>query len=274
MAYDWEFLQLSLPPIYDHVEEICLSVDAGHKSWNGNTFSFDDDGFNELVKKLDNKHKIQVLREPFFSPERTPIENENYQRRRMAEVLGKADWTIQIDTDEIIIDPETFFSELEKYQGQKRAVNIHGIWINLIKQTSSGFIYSVLKTAPLTTNKPEYNYGRTNGHFNIYTNRFIVHITWARPEEEIKYKLLNWGHSHEFNGMSFFKIWQALDDFNWRYIKDFHPMSKYKINELFFLKAANLKEFMKDIQTKNHSLLPSELLSNNIWVSRLKKILK
>ena len=274
VAYDWEFLEYSLPAIYDHVAAICLSVDADYKSWNGNTFSFDIDRFHQSVKNVDTKGKIHILREAFYSPARTPIENENYQRRRMAEVLGKADWIVQIDTDEIIIKPKTFISELEKYKGQKRPVNIHGIWINLIKQTSSGFIYSILKTPPLATNKPEYNYGRTNGHFNIHTNSFIVHITWARSEEEIKYKLLNWGHSHEFNGMSFYKIWQALDDFNWRYIKDFHPMGNDKINELYFLKAANLSEFMKDIPTRNHSLLRSELLANNIWVSRLKKILK
>lgn len=274
VAYDWEFLQHSLPAIYDHVEAICLSVDAGDKSWNGNTFSFDNDGLNALVKGLDKKHKIQVLREPFFSPERTPIENENYQRRRMAEVLGKADWIIQIDTDEIIIEPETFISELRKYKAYKRPLNIHGLWLNLIKQTATGFIYSVLKTPPLATNKPQYDYGRTNGHFNIYTNSFIAHITWARPEEEVKYKLDNWGHSHEFNGKSFFKIWQAMDDFNFRYIRNFHPMSKEKSGRLYFLEAANIEEFIKAINTRHHALTRKELLPNNIWISRIRKILK
>ena len=192
----------------------------------------------------------------------------------MAEILGKADWMMQIDTDEIIINPNAFIRELEKYEEIKRPVNVHGIWINLIKQTATGFIYSVLKTPPLATNKPEYTYGRTNGHFNIYTNTFIAHITWARPEEEIKYKLQNWGHSHEFNGMSFFKIWQALDEFNWRYIKDFHPIGKEKIPGLYFFETKNLETLVKEIDSHKHSLSKTQLLFNNIWFSRIKKILK
>jgi hypothetical protein len=274
VAYDWEFLQYSLPPVYDKADAICLSVDAENRSWTGNNFSFDNEGLEKLVKKLDKSGKIQILREPFYSPARTPIENECYQRKRMAEALGDADWIIQIDTDEIFINPDFFFSELKKYCGCKRSVNIHGLWINLIKQTPTGFIYSVLKTPPLATNDPVYEYGRTNGHFNIHSNSFIAHITWARPEEEVKYKLENWGHSHEFNGKSFLKIWQAMDEFNWRYIKDFHPMGKENIDRLYFLEARNLEEFVKTVNTKNHSLTPKQLLDNNIWISRFKKILK
>lgn len=273
VAYDWEFLQYSLPEIYDHVEAICLSVDKDCKSWNGNNFSFDQVGFENLVQAIDKSGKIKILRDSFYNPARTPIENECFQRHRMAEALGKADWIIQIDTDEIMINPEMFIAELEKYNDYKRPVNIHGIWLNLIKQTTSGFIYSVLKTPPLATNQPKYDYGRTNGHFNIYTNSFIGHITWARPEEEVKYKLQNWGHSHEFNGMSFFKIWQALDDFNWMYIKDFHPMGKEKMGGLFFSKAGSIKEFINIVDTIDHRFTAAQLLTNNIWVSRLMKIL-
>lgn len=274
VAYDWEFLQYSLPALYDHVTAICLSVDADCKSWNGNSFSFDKEGLDKLVQQVDTAGKIKILRESFYSPERTPIENECYQRKRMAEALGKADWIVQIDTDEIMINPTAFITELKKYKGHKRPLNIHGIWINLIKQTTSGFIYSVLKTPPLATNKPEYTYGRTNGHFNIYTNSFIAHITWARPEEEVKYKLENWGHSHEFNGMSFFKIWQALDDFNWRYIKDFHPVGKEKINQLYFLQASNLSDLISKIHVNRHCLKSMQLLANNIWISRIKRVLQ
>lgn len=274
VAYDWHFLQQSLPSIYKHVDAICLSVDSERRSWNGNLFEMNWNAFTEMVDAIDVDQKIQILQEPFYNKERTPIANECYQRRRMAEVLGKANWIMQIDTDEIIINPLEFIGELSKYSEWKRPVNVHGTWINLIKQTGFGFIYSVTKTPPLATNRPEYDYGRTNGHFNIYTNTFLAHITWARPEEEVYYKLKNWGHSHEFEGMSFFKIWQALDDHNWQYIKDFHPMNRGSIPRLYFHKAGTVEEFVHSFDCNQHRLSSKELLSNNIWVSRAKKAFK
>jgi glycosyltransferase involved in cell wall biosynthesis len=274
VAYDWSYLELSLPSIYTIADSICLSVDADCKSWNGNIFPFDWDRFYQMIDSIDSEKKIQVLKEPFFDASRTPIENECYQRKRMADFLGNSDWVVQIDTDEIIINPKDFKALLAKYKHSQRAINIHGIWINLIKHTTSGYIYSVTKTPPLATNSPVYEYGRTNGHFSIYTNTFIGHITWARPEEEVYYKLKNWGHSHEFNGMSFFKIWQALDDENWKYIKDFHPMNKGSIPQLYFHKAVDVKSLIYAFDGRPHQLGPKEKLLNNIWFSRFQKVLK
>jgi hypothetical protein len=274
VAYDWEFLKLSLPVLYPHVSSICLSVDSELKSWNGNTFQMDWQGLDQLVKHVDTDQKIFLLKEPFYNAGRTPIANECYQRKRMAEVLGSADWYVQIDTDEIFINAKQFIANLKKHAPSKRPVNIHGIWANLIKKTDKGFVYSVLKTPPLATNQPVYEYGRTNGHFNVYTNSFLAHITWARDQEEVKYKLMNWGHSHEFNGVSFYNMWQAIDDYNWRYLRDFHPMSKGNMDRLYFLAAANVNEFIRKFDETPHQLSATDIAANNIWISRLRKVLK
>jgi hypothetical protein len=256
------------------MDSICLSVDKDRTSWNGSSFQIDWEGFIKLVAHIDTDHKIKILEESFFSPERTPIANECYQRNRMAEFLGSCDWVVQLDADEIMLNGEEFMRTLEKNRSVKRPINIHGIWVNLIKKTPDGYVYSVLKTPPLATNKPVYEYGRTNGHFNIYTNTFLAHITWAREEQEVYYKLRNWGHSHEFNGLSFYKIWQALDDHNWKYIKDFHPMSKTPIPSLFYQTAKDLDQFIHTFNTSEHTLKGRELLNNNLWVSRFKKVFK
>jgi hypothetical protein len=273
VAYDWALLEHSLPAIYPYIDFLCLSVDVDRRSWNGNNFEMDWIGFMQLVKSVDREGKIKILEESFYSSQRTPIENECYQRKRMSEFMGKADWYVQIDADEILFNATDLIQELKKYKQVRRSVNIHGIWINLIKQTEAGFVYSVVKTPPLATNQPVYNYGRTNGHFNIYTNTFLAHITWARPEEEVYYKLKNWGHSHEFNGMSFYKIWKALDEYNWIYIKDFHPMNKGHIPQLHFQKARDLNDFVQTFDTKLHLLSAKEQANNNIWFSRLNKLL-
>lgn len=273
VAYDWAYLQFSLPPIYALADSICLSVDEACRSWNGNSFDFDWPEFYRLIESVDSEKKIQVLKESFFDSAKTPIENECSQRKRMAEFLGAADWIVQVDTDEIIINLNDFKNLLQNYQGSKRALNIHGTWINLIKHTGAGFIYSVTKTPPLATNRPVYDYGRTNGHFSIYTDTFIGHITWARPEKEVYYKLKNWGHSHEFNGMSFFKIWQALDEDNWKYIKDFHPMNKGSIPRLYYQEASDINDLVRSLDVRHHRLTPKEAMLNNIWASRLQKII-
>jgi hypothetical protein len=274
IAYDWQLLEYSLPVIYPFVDQVCLSLDKTLTSWSGNKFEVDRVSLKSLIALIDTDNKILLLEESFYERGKLPIENESFQRKRMAEALGRADWTIQIDTDEIFINALDFINELKKYYGLKRPVNIHGMWFNLIKHTPKGYIYSVLKTPPLATNVPCYEYGRTNGYFNIHTNTFLAHLTWARPVDEIKLKMLNWGHSHEFNGESFFKIWEALDDYNWKYIKDFHHVIQTSIPKVFFQEARNLEEFTKAISVKQHSLTKKDLLLNNIWISRLKKVLK
>jgi hypothetical protein len=274
VAYDWKLLELSLPVIYSKVDQICLSVDRDRLSWNGNSFFIDEDSFLGFIRALDTEKKIILLEESFYDAQRQPIYNECYQRRRMAEVLGEADWILQIDTDEIFLNIDDFISFLSHYNKLKRPVNIHGVWINLIKQTRSGFIYSILPTPPLATNKAAYEYGRTNGHFNVYTNTFLAHITWARDNEEVRFKLENWGHSTEFNGVSFYRIWEALDDFNWRYIKDFHPMNKRPIPSLYFQPAKDFNEFKGSINFERHFLKRTQLLKNNIWISRGRKLIK
>jgi hypothetical protein len=274
VAYDWELLKYSLPAIYNHMDAICLSIDINRVSWNGNPFPIDWPAFKELVQNIDVNNKIHILQESFYDDKKNPIDNECYQRIRMSDTLGCADWYIQIDADEIVINIADFLTELKRNRNIGRPANIHGVWLNLIKQTNMGFIYSVLKTPPLATNKPVYEYGRTNGHFNIYSNVFLAHITWARPDEEVLFKLNNWGHSHEFNGYSFFKIWQALDDFNWKYIKNFHPMNNGAISQLYYQKAADVNEFVQKVDLSEFCLSGKDLLPNNIWVSRLNKIIK
>ena len=126
VAYDWQFLKYSLPPIYSIVDEICLSVDEQCRSWNGNGFEFDWASFQEMIEAVDTQKKIRLLKESFYHPERTPIQNECYQRTRMADFLGPVDWLMQIDTDEILINPEEFIDTLRHYNYINRPVNIHG----------------------------------------------------------------------------------------------------------------------------------------------------
>lgn len=273
VAYDWQLLRYALPALYDLADQICLSIDIDRKSWNGSRFEMDDRALYEMIKETDAEKKVIFLEESFYKPDRSPISNECYQRKRMADVLGKADWIVQIDCDEIIMDKDYFRSMLLRYKGTKRPVNIAGQWINIMKQTERGFLYSVMKTPPLATNQPVYNYGRTNGHFNIYTHIFLGHISWARPEKEVQFKLQNWGHSHEFNGNSFYKIWQALDDENWMYIKDFCPMYKGPVAMLYRAEAKNIDEFIKVVDTNQHHLKLRELARNNIWISRFYKLM-
>lgn len=41
---------------------------------------------------------------------------------------------------------------------------------------------------------------------------------------EIKLKLMNWSHKHDFNTDSFFNLWNAVDEFNYSYLCNFHPL--------------------------------------------------
>ena len=77
----------------------------------------------------------------------------------------------------------------------------------------------------VATNLPVYT--RERGHEateHISTNFFMLHQSWAGGEEEIKTKVENWSHVHDFDTLDFYRRWQTCNAHNYRQFKNFHPI--------------------------------------------------
>src|SRR4051812_17253945 len=137
VAYDWHYLALSLPPLYEISDSICLSVDRRGKSWSGTNFEFDKDAFLRLIEQIDKDKKIEVFEEDFYKASLSPRENELRQRHLMAEKMGLGGWHVQLDADEVLLEPTLFVQLLRKYEHVKYAVTIRAVWIHLFKKVEN-----------------------------------------------------------------------------------------------------------------------------------------
>lgn len=235
VAYDWELLKKAVPRVYHYSDVIYLSLDKNRRSWTGLPFDFNDHAFYEWVNSIDTDNKIKIFEENFFQSQLSSIENDNRQRTLMSEQMGKGGWHIQIDSDEYFFDFKAFRDYLLSINpnptGYERPLNIECNWISLIKKTDRGYIYvsnkaNEYETMPFATNKPEYLNARRNSHFNHLSPFFVLHETWARGEDELRRKLNSWGHDNDFlSKESYFKVWSSLDEFNYMYIRNFHPLN-------------------------------------------------
>ena len=80
MAYDWDLLKKSVPPVYKYADIICLSIDKNRKSWGGKKYDFNDTAFYEWVKEIDTDHKVKIYEDDFCIANLSSIQNDNRQR--------------------------------------------------------------------------------------------------------------------------------------------------------------------------------------------------
>jgi hypothetical protein len=263
VAYDWELLKKSVPRVYDEADTICLSLDKNRRSWAGQPYNFNEDDFRSWLTSIDKDKKIDLYEDDFSRPELSAMGNDNLQRNLMAARMGSGGWHIQIDSDEYFVDFRKFVSFLRKLNpnptGKEKPINICGCWIPLIKKLRDGYLYvdfkdSLPETVPVATNVPVYKRARNNGHFNFISSHYVVHETWSRSENELWFKINNWGHSDEeldlkAKKISYYNLWKALDEHNFQYIRDFHPAIAKTWPALNYLEASSMDEVIARLQT-------------------------
>lgn len=282
VAYDWNLLAYSIPPIYNEADLICLSVDKDRISWSGNPFSWDETGFRSLISKLDPDGKVRILEEDYHLSSLSPMENEVRQRNKIAEFMGEGGWHIQLDTDEFFLNFPVFVSRLRRYRRGSRPFNVSCPWITLYKQDASGFYYVAperfdqIEFIQIATLHPSYEYGRRNGNFNILTDCALLHLSWARSESEIWEKLNNWGHKNDFDVQAYFRKWQELDAGNYNSYVNFHHIRPEIWPVLKYLPAKSIEELLPlaRIQMKLPIKGSQLVRANSIWWSRIRRIFK
>lgn len=243
VAYDWGFLAEALPLVYHFADTICLSVDSESYSWANQSFDWDEAGFMALIGKIDKAKKIKIYKHNFHLIELTALQNEVRQRNLMAVAMGKGGWHIQLDCDEYFVDFEKFVDYLKHLPDYSYTFNVSCIFITLFKKGNNGFLYVCpekshqIEHFQVATRYPHYEHGRRNGFFNVHSNFLIIHQSWARNKEEIKQKLLNWGHVNDFNVHAYFQFWESVGFDNYQGFANFHPMTPESWPTLKFIES-------------------------------------
>jgi len=285
VAYDWELLKYSVPPIYDFADSICMSIDKNRKSWSGSSYKINNEAFYTWLQQIDVAQKIKVYEDDFSIPKLTSIQNDSRQRNLMAEYMGKNGWHIQIDADEYFLNFEGFVNYLKKINSAPKhadaPLNVSCNLIPIFKKLENGYLYVDFKgynfeTVAFATNRPSYENARKNGYFNLLSNSFVVHQTWARNEKELWQKLNSWGHDSDIkNKQSYFNLWKILDNYNYHYVKNIHPLYPDTWPALGYCEGRNMQELIQNLVQCKDFFIPNykRALKNSKNISRIKAII-
>ena len=251
ISYDYEFVKTSLPRVYNSVTEIVLAVDINRKTWAGEDFIISDD-FWKWISEIDVENKITIYQDDFSIPGLTTMECDTRERNILGKRMGTCDWYVQIDSDEYFLDFEAFALKLRNFKPTVPTTICCNV-TTLFKEVNTGYLVidESVETLSFATNNPVYHVARNNqsGNEHLYWDDLVLHQSWARTPAEIKLKLTNWGHKDDFNTTSLYKLWDAIDEFNYYCLSNFHPLSPRTWPKLKFI-PGRIDEILNSPQLK------------------------
>jgi len=261
MSYDYDKLRHSIPPVYNKADKIYIALDHKQRTWKGTHFEIDAEFF-EWLTEFDTDKKIEIYKDDFFRSELSTIQNDTRERHLLALKMGIGNWLVQVDSDEIFIDFNQFVASLRKHDRfldnpKKNPVQIAGFLINIYKYLDEGLLYVNQPTkVMLATNYPNYKNARNNKERVIYTNNILLHECLSRDEESLKFKLKNWGHSHQLND-EFFPKWKKANKDNYKELKNLFYLDPKIWKSLGYFPLQDLDEINVFVK-KEKTLSPSK----------------
>lgn len=246
LSYDYEKLKLSIPPVYEVADRIFIAKDVNNRTWSGNEFTVDD-SFYEWLKEFDVDNKIEFFTDNFYIPELTAIQNDTRERHLLSLKMGIGNWLIQIDSDEYFVDFEGFVFNLRKYDHyldnpEENRIQFACFWLIIYKYTEKGILYvNKPMKAVFATNYPNYKYARRTNERVVYFGDLVLHESIARTEEQLRYKLKNWGHNNEVN-KDFLKKWIMIDETNYDQFEDFYYIEPKRWKKLAYLPTRTITD--------------------------------
>jgi predicted DNA-binding WGR domain protein len=222
LAYDWRQALSSVASYYDIADEIVLGLDKRRISWSRLPFAFDKAACLAALKRRDPLKKIRVIEGDFHALP-APMLNETAERNTLAAACRPGNWVLQIDADEIMMNPADFAAWLRGYRW-KRQVLAH--WISVFKVVGSTAL--VIDTdshwIPVGTRHPRYIEARNTREWAVKSPLDLLHFSWGRSDAQLQAKLKHWGHSQDFDTAALLKLWRRVNLRNYAEFKNFHPL--------------------------------------------------
>lgn len=251
VSYDYEYLKISLPLVYDHADTITLAVDENYRTWTGNTFTVDP-AFFEWIQEFDTCKKITVYSDDFYAPQLNVVENDTRERNMLAAKMGEG-WNIQIDADEYFIDFAGFVKHLKTNTFiQKKPTQICAFWITMYKKLDNGVLYvKNPESFYIGSNAPDYKRCRNSSEqIKVYVPFLALHQSWARDIDELEHKLKNWTHKDDFDVDTYLTFYKSLSKDNYAEHRNFHPLNKKWWQELDFCEGNDMAEVIENLKKK------------------------
>lgn len=273
VAYDYGFLEQSLPYVYGHTDHIILCMDKSRLSLTGQPYFFDE-GFKDQIRQFDTDRKIIWLEKDFYAAGSSPQQVVMRMRNEMLRCMPPSDWYIQLDTDEYFLDFGGFRQWLEQTGKRPVPTMVQVAWKTMFKQLGKGFLMiggrkesiGVAINIPVNTGERQHEQAaREEAPFTL------LHQSWARGEREIRQKIANWSHARDFDGEAFFRTWQQCGSGNYRFYRNFHPIHGPNWEYLEWVEAAGINELLSHYRVHPPRYEPAPPLP--LWF-RMKKFVQ
>ncbi len=171
--------------------------------------------------RLDVDRKIRLLRGDFHS-RGTPILNDTGERNRLSLACRPGNWVVQVDSDEVLVNPGEFRRWLGRRPG---GVDVSARWevvFKVVGKTALVVDYRRAYIQVATMRRGGYVSARETNERRVVSPLVMLHYSWGRTAADVRRKMRNWSHSPDFDHAKFFRLWSAVTPRNYRRFRDFH----------------------------------------------------
>jgi hypothetical protein len=224
LAYDWKYAFEAIRSYYAVAEEIILGLDADRISWSKKQFAFDDKAVAEFIAAIDTDKKIRIIEGNFHTRD-APMDNETAERRQLGAACRAGNWVVQIDADEILLNPLQLKNFLD---GMAQDACASASWLPVYKIIGNKALVvgGRMEATPVATRSPQrYRMARNTDQSSVLSPLNLLHLSWCRTEEELVQKLTHWGHSTEIDLEKTVGLWRDTTLENYHQRRNFHPLN-------------------------------------------------
>jgi len=248
IAYDYKFSFATILSYYDIADEIILAIDKDRISWSRKKYEFDSKVFFQKIEIIDVDKKIRIFEENFHIYDE-PIKNDTFERNCITTICKKENYIVGIDSDEVLLNQKEFFDWMCL---ENPNVDISCHWYCVYKKFKEKLLITLPnETAAIGTNLrnsfQKCRCTKLKNYLPILSPLKVLHFSWGRTRKEIEQKLLNWGHSQDFDVKKFLETWESVNLENYKEKINLHPLrirNWWKTLELVELKYFGLSEVL------------------------------
>ncbi|MFB8387028.1 hypothetical protein ACFC3F_07815 [Microbacterium sp. NPDC055910] len=244
---DPAFLAESLKAYYAHVDRIVLSYDQDAKSWTGTNLPVEE--CLAIVDALDVEGKCVRAPGSFARLDEHPLDNDTFQRQTALDVASDgADWVLQLDTDEVMLDAPRFFGSLLRAEARgASALYYPSRWLyahvggNRYLEASTRFLRPAASyPGPLAVragttlvharqadvalhrvdlrawNTDPAHHHETIVHEVVSPQSAVLHYSWVRDHDTIRRKFGWSGHAADYTKPAVYARWAKRQRHPWR----------------------------------------------------------
>jgi hypothetical protein len=248
VSYDYRFLLTTIPRYLPYVDEVILGVDTEGLTWSGERFAIPASFFDRLRQLDEGSKRIRLVSRSFYSPSRSPMENDVSERNALSFEAREGNWLVSIDADEYLLNPMEFFRFLTRQP--KQEVSVDASWITVFKDLGDSLLVVAaqadgsLERFPIATRqRGAFVAARRTDTPSILSPALALHYSWGREKDELLQKLLNWSHTRDFDVRKYFDFWLSVNEQNYSAIRHFHPVWPDTWPRLTMVKKADLENW-------------------------------